>query len=367
VRAGDANVRASTEVAAYQDSVAVTVFTPTVAAAVEHPTAGWAANGRYLVDVVTAASSDIVSTASPRWNEVRHAGNLGFRYKPDTFGVGLNASTSSTPDYFSASAGAQLLKDLDDKHWSLALGYAYGNDTIGRTGTSFDTFSRTLASHAFVGSVTRPLSPSAQLTISGDFIAERGDQSKPYRYIPMFSAANAALVPAGADTATVARLRLDARPLEQLPLTRDRFALTARIAWRSDLGTLRLEERVYRDSWALAASTTDARYLFDLGQRALIGPHLRLHAQGAVDFWQRAYTATGAGDLPALRTGDRELGALLTLGTGLLFRLMLGPEGDRNSTAITISADGYWTNFADTLYVKTRFAGISVFGLETTF
>jgi hypothetical protein len=249
----------------------------------------------------------------------------------------------------------------------VALGYAYGNDTIGRTGTSFDTFSRTLATHAFVGSVTKPLSPSMQLTLSGDFIAERGDQSKPYRYIPLFSPANAALVPAGADTATVARLRTDARPLEQLPLTRDRFALTARFAWRSDVGTLRLEQRLYRDSWALGASTTDARYLFDLGQRALVGPHLRMHAQNAVNFWQRAYTSTGAGDIPALRTGDRELGSLLTLGTGVMLRFMLGPEGDRNSTALTFSADGYWTSFADALYVQTRFAGISVFGLETTF
>ncbi len=39
--------------------------------------AGWSVDGRYLVDVVSAASVDIVSTASRRWEEVRHAGSLG--------------------------------------------------------------------------------------------------------------------------------------------------------------------------------------------------------------------------------------------------------------------------------------------------
>ena len=68
------NWRGSTEVGAYQDTLAVSVLTPSVGLAVESPTAGYNLAGRYLVDIVTAASPDIVATASPRWTEVRHAG-----------------------------------------------------------------------------------------------------------------------------------------------------------------------------------------------------------------------------------------------------------------------------------------------------
>jgi hypothetical protein len=95
------------------------------------PTAGWGVNGRYLLDVVTAASPDIVATASPRWTEVRHAGNLGVKYKPDTFGVAASGSVSYTNDYLSLSAGAQVTKELDAKNLTL-LG---GSEAI-RTGVT---------------------------------------------------------------------------------------------------------------------------------------------------------------------------------------------------------------------------------------
>ena len=42
-------------------------------AAVESPTAGWNVGGSYLVDVVTAASPDIVSEASPPVRDIRQA------------------------------------------------------------------------------------------------------------------------------------------------------------------------------------------------------------------------------------------------------------------------------------------------------
>src|SRR5438128_1952721 len=62
-RQSDIDIHASLEIGAYQDSNATSVLTPSVAARVENPTAGWGVNGRYLVDVVTAASPDIVATA----------------------------------------------------------------------------------------------------------------------------------------------------------------------------------------------------------------------------------------------------------------------------------------------------------------
>src|SRR5262245_27253799 len=77
---GELTTKASAEVGAYADSVAVEVLTPTVAGSVESPTAGWRVDGHYLVDVVTAASPDIVATASRRWTEVRQAGHIGGRY-----------------------------------------------------------------------------------------------------------------------------------------------------------------------------------------------------------------------------------------------------------------------------------------------
>ena len=57
------------------------------------------------------------------------------------------------------------------------------------------------------------------------------------------------IVPVGATVDLVNATRLPARPLEQLPLARDRYSLGARYMHRFRTATLRLEERLYLDSW----------------------------------------------------------------------------------------------------------------------
>lgn len=367
-RGGDrVDTRVATEVAAYQDSVAVSVLTPSAAARVDDPTGGWGADARYLVDVVSAASPDIVSTASPRWVEVRHAGSVGARYKRGDVGVAASGSTSYTPDYLALAGSARLSQDLDEKNVTLTEGYAYGHDTIGRTGTPFSVFSRTLDTHALSLGVSRLLSRSVVIATTFDLILERGDQSKPYRYVPMFSPSVAGTIPRGASAETVARSRLEARPLEQLPLGRERYALDVRLASRFESSTLRLDERGYLDSWGMAASTTDVKWMFDAGDRVIWWPHLRVHVQNGVSFWERAYAARDVHDLPALRTGDRELAPLFTVGGGGGVRIALGPEADRDAWVFTASVEGAHTTFQDAIYVTERWSALAAVGIEVGF
>jgi hypothetical protein len=366
-RADGITARASTEVAGYADTVGVSVFTPSVAGSVENPTMGWGVNGRYLVDVVSAASPDVVATASPRWSETRHAGNVGARYKPGTFGVAVAGAASYTPDYLALSASGQLIQELDEKNLTLAAGYAFGRDTIGRAGTPFSIFSRDLTTHAVNVGLSRVMSPSLVLGVVGDAILERGDQSKPYRYIPMFAPEAAPAVPRGASAIFVADTRVVARPLEQLPLDRDRWAVTGRMGWRTEHTTLRLEQRLYADSWGLEASTTDFRWFVDVAERVTVWPHLRAHVQSGVSFWQRAYAARDASSLPVLRTGDRELGPLSNFGGGGGIRIALGRRGAKNDVLLSITGDGIWTSFTDAIYVKDRFAAIAATSLDVTF
>ena len=61
--------------------------------------------------------------------------------------------------------------------------------------------------------------------------------------------------------------RLPERVLEQLPTSRNRFSMSGRLAHRFQSSTLRLDERLYADSWLLLATTTDARYLVDASKR----------------------------------------------------------------------------------------------------
>ena len=356
------NVRATSEVSAYADSDHVYVVTPTIAASVVNPTAGWSVNGRYLVDVVSAASVDIVSTASRRWEEIRHVGSADVEYKPGEWGFRGSANVSSEPDYLSVTGGAAVVKDMMDKHITLLGGYSYGHDIGGRTGTSWSLFNRILDRHALKLGGTFILNRTTVASVVVDTIFERGDPSKPYRYVPLF--APGVDVPKGASPSLVNQLRLSSRPLEQLPLSRDRLALSGRIAHRIEPVTLRADERLYGDTWAMVASTTDLRAVFDVSRRVELGPHVRFHVQKAVSFWQRAYVLNPGFDYPALRTGDRELGPLWSATGGGSLRWKVGASEHPESFVLGFDANLTTTQYLDDIYLTNRISGIGAFTLE---
>jgi hypothetical protein len=347
----------------YADTDHVFVETPSVGATVSNPTAGWSVGGQYLVDVVSAASVDIVSTASRRWQEVRQEGSAEAAYKPGTLGVQANGTVSDEPDYLSLAAGGAVTQDLMDKNLAWLVGYAHGHDIAGRTGTAFSVFAHVVDRNAFNGTLTLVLNPTTVASLIGDAVFENGDQSKPYRYIPLFSPGTA--VPRGAPVDLVNELRASARPLEQLPLSRQRYGLTARVAHRYHLATLRLDQRLYVDSWAMKATTTDVRYLFDVSPRVELGPHARLHAQTAVDFWQRAYQFGPGFVYPALRTGDRELGPLVNVTGGWSLRVGLGSHANPTSWVLGFDLNATSTQYLDDLYVTERISVLGGMTLET--
>jgi hypothetical protein len=363
--------RVSSEVAFYSDSESVTVVTPTLAASIENPLAEWSIGARYLVDAVSAASVDIVATASRRWKEVRHGGSVDGGYKIGIVGLGASGSFSIEPDFVGWAVGGTLSFDLFQKNATLLAGYSFGHNTIGRAGTPFDVFSHVVVSHSINAALTVLVNRDTILSFVGDAIIENGDSSKPYRYIPMFAANVAPTVPVGASIDWVNSNREPERPLEQLPLSRDRFAATVRVAHRFSSSTLRVSERFYRDTWGLTASSTDVRYIFDIGNRVSLWPQARLHLQTPVAFWQRAYVANyssgGQWDLPALRTGDRELGPLRGLTGGAGIQVRVGPEASPASFTLGLAGQAVWTSYLDDLYISNRVSGLGYLTVEAVF
>jgi hypothetical protein len=344
--------RASAETAQYADTDHVFVTTPSLAGSVANPTAGWNVDASYLVDVVSAASVDIVSTASRRWEEGRQAGTLDATYKPAALGVSASGAVSVEPDYVSWAAGLVLTQDLLEKNLTLLAGYDHVEDTAGRTGTPFSVFSHTIHIDGIKAGVTFLLDRATVGSALVDAIIVNGDSSDPYRYVPLFSPGT--YVPLGASIDMVNTLRASERVLEQVPLTRNRYALTLRLAHRFRASTLRLEERLYDDTWGLLAQTADARWIVDLGRRIEVGPHARVHDQGAVDFWRRAYVVESGFNFPVYRTGNRELGPLLNVGGGGSLRLGIGPERAPMKWSLAFDLEATYTRFLDDLYLTDR-------------
>lgn len=363
-------VKVGTQLSGYSDTNHVEVWSPEIDGNVSSPTQGWNVGGHFLVDVVTAASPDIVSEASPPYHEQRYAGGLDGGYKLGIFGGQAQVNYSQEPDYISRGGGLAFTADLNDKLITPRVAGNFNHDSVGR---GPDNFIGTLDTTELEGGVTFVLSPTSLLLVSATFQIEHGDESKPYRYVPLFDPVNVApFIPVGASVDLVNRVRLPFRPVENLPTSRDRFAIGARFAHRFSGATLRIEQRLYNDSWALKATTTDARYVFDLGRKLDLWPHLRFNAQTGANFYQLAYSATVdpvSGDLviPLYRTTDRELSPLVSLTGGGGGHWTLSPLESKTQFGVSVQGDVMYTKYFDALFITQRTAVYGTVGFDAEF
>jgi len=363
----DRVIKVKSEVSADSDDDAGSCFTPAVEGSIESPTSGWTANGSYLVDVVSAASVDIVSTASTHWTEIRNAATVGGGYKPGNVGVNVSGAVSREPDYLSLSGGGTITFELADKTANPTLGYTYTHDIAGRKTTPFSVFSQPLARHTLTGSLELILDPLTLVSFSIDGIFEIGDQTKPYRLLPIFAPSVAPTLSRGASVDVVNELRLPGRVAEHTPLTRNRFAVSGRVAQRLAGSTLILSERVYADDWGLKASTTDLRFVIDASRRVFVWTHIRAHVQSGVTFWRRAYVGYAPGaplSLPTWRTGDREQSPLSATTFGAGARWNVGKATHPTEWSLVWQGDMLLTQYDDALFIQNRIGFLGVMQLE---
>jgi hypothetical protein len=356
----------------YTDTTAVHVFSPGINAAVSSPTAGWHVGGGFLIDFVSAASPDIVSMASPPYKETRYAANLSGGYKVGLTDLGLNGNVSSEPDYLSRTVGGSVSTELNDKLITPRLGYNFSSDRIGIRNTPYKQYERNLVTNEFDGGVTFVMSPTTLLVTGFTVQIERGENSKLYRYVPTFAPDVAPKVTAGEPIDNVNANRLPVKAREEVPRERNRFSIGARVNHRFTSGTIRVEERLYNDNWGIRASTTDARYLHDLGDHLRVWPHLRLHAQTGASFYQLAYPAAldmNDVDLQVFkyRTGDRELSPFVAVTGGGGARIALNGEKSAVQYSIIVSGEVMYSRYFKALYITSRTAVYGTLGFEAEF
>ncbi len=154
---------------------------------------------------------------------------------------------------------------------------------------------------------------------------------------------------------------------ERTPLERNRFALSGYLSRRFGGSTLRIGERLYADDWGLLATTTDARFIIDVGRRFFVWFHVRGHVQNGVSFWRRAYVGSVTSDgssQPTYRTGDRELSPLIAGTAGAGVRWNFGRARDPSAWGLVLQQDTIATHFENALYVKDRLGALAILQVE---
>lgn len=362
-RADDPNTL-SFDTLVYSDTDNVLVVSPQVAARRALDDQGGEASARAVVDVISAASVDVVTQATPGFTEVRREADLAASRRIGSLLPGLRYRFSDEPDYRSHGFGGSLARDFADHDTTVAISYDLSLDTVGRSGTSFADWSRDLATHTAELSWTQNLGPRTIARLAYSLTLQDGYLEKPYRYVPLFDPMT--LAELAADGMTLDRdnfssYRLPERPPEEVPDRRVRHALALRgLRYVPGFGALQGDYRFYVDSWGMQAHTADATVRVPIG-RFRIDVEDRLHWQGPVDFWRREYTVDAAGEVPRWRTVDRDLGGYLQE------TLLVRGEMPLGSLELYALGGGMVTRFRDYLFLDWRLALIGEAGLRWSF
>jgi hypothetical protein len=302
----------------YQDSDRTFISTSTVAARgniKDKVTVG----ARYLVDVITSASVDVVTAATAAFHETRHEAEGSVGYHDGTNTAGASYIYSVENDWQSHTANAGLTRDLLQHNLTLGIGGTFVHNSVGRAGDP--NFRRRLLVGGGNVSLTATASPRDLVSLSYTLAYLSGYQASPYRYV---------FFAEGIGRASVA---------ETDPDTRMRHALTLR--WNRHLFTntaLQSHARGYLDDWGVASVTAGTEYLVGFGQVTL-GLHARGYFQQHASFYRQTYAAP-----MRYMTADRELATFVDVfgGARLLWRRVhLGPFDELHAEA-KVDGFGFW-------------------------
>lgn len=263
--ADDTEVNGAARTGLYLDSDHTTIITAETDASARFD-AKWQVGARYLLDVVSSASIDVVTQASDRFDDTRHdiGANVGYRNDDGTSLI-ANYSYSVEHDWVSHNAGVSGTVDLLDRNLSLGLSLGVQDNTITRANTY--GFEEKLAAYLATASATYTASPKDLIHVALSLSLYDGFQASPYRYLTIRQFGYA----------------------ENVPDSRVRAALVGR--YHRYLGggfASRSHVRLYTDSYNISALTAGTELVYEKEAFDLSG-WLRGYAQTNASFYQQVY------------------------------------------------------------------------------
>mgnify|MGYP002084100582 CR=1 FL=1 len=218
-------------------------------------------SGSYYVDMVSNASIDVVTTASPFREDPTEYG-LGVDYAYRDALINFSLSTSKEPDYQADGVSLDVSQEVYGGMTTLTLGFSRGNDHVGKKG-DIGFFEH--AKHwRYRFGATQILSPRWLASLNLEAVSDDGFLGSPYRVARVFGAA----VP------------------ERNPRTRSsRSIKLASVAEVMPRTALQGSYRYYYDTWDIKSHTLEGGASRYVGESFLIDAYLRYYKQGRALFY----------------------------------------------------------------------------------
>lgn len=134
--------------------------------------------GQYYVDSVSAASVDVLATASP-YTEERDEYSLGVDYLHEDAILSLGYTNSSENDYEANTVYFSVSQEFFGGMSTVTMGYANGWDDVGRVGN--DNFSEEADRRNYQLGLSQVLTRNSLLGIDLEVVSDEGFLQNPYR------------------------------------------------------------------------------------------------------------------------------------------------------------------------------------------
>jgi hypothetical protein len=289
----------------YQDTDRTFISTTVVAGSVS-PRDVLSIQGHYLADIITSASVDVMSSATPKpFHETRHEGAGSVSYKDGTNTLSGGYVYSVEHDYRSHSGNLSLSRDFLRHQLTLGVSGGFSASDVGRADDP--TFHRSLLQGDASFDVGIAASRRDLVTFNYTFIYLSGYQASPYRHV--YFKLPSGVGPPGA------------RP-EIEPPVRARHALAVR--WNHHAFTdtaIKSHLRAYVDDWGVLSLTGGVEYIVGFGDFEG-SVFVRGYGQSKATFYKPLYDTSYA-----FMTADRELATFLDAFSGLRIGWARGPVG----------------------------------------
>ena len=363
VARADGDWRLAFDSLVYDDSDNVTTFTPRLSVRRRLDEDGSTVGAYALVDVLSAASVDVVSQATPGFSEVRTEAGFDLAIAMGDHLPSASYRFSIEPDYMSHGGRLALRSELLGPDSVLSIAYGLTGDVVGRSGTPWSAFSAELFTHAGEVSLTQTLGPTTVVRAIYGLTVQHGYLEKPYRSVPIFDSTVLADAQARGTRPTLDTfdaLRLPQRPPESVPDLRVGHAIGARglQAIEPIGGSLRLDYQLYLDDWGMSAHAVELALTGQAIEGLRIVGYGRGYVQTAVSFWRREYTVNDLGAVPEQRTLDRDLSSYHALTGGARLEWELGDFAGYVDGAVS------WTHYDDYIFLEDRIALLGQVGLR---
>ena len=222
-------------------------------------------SANHYVDQVSAASIDVLTSASP-YEEERKENSLGVDYLSGKAIYSLSVTESKESDYEAQTVSFGASQDFFGDLTTISLGYARGTDDIFRRGDPL--FSADAERQHFRFGLTQVLTRNWITSLSHEMVTDEGYLNNPYRSVRYEVGGSYSF------------------QAERYPNTRTSEATAWRTAyylpWRA---ALHAEYRRFEDSWGIDASDWSVAMIQPWRDQLEVEVRYREYSQTSADFY----------------------------------------------------------------------------------